>query len=141
MNESTRPMTGARLAGRTVILTGAAGNLGSYISRYLLREGAKLVMTGRNGEKLERFRRELVQEGFAEEAMLVALGDSADPEACRQIVVTRQIFLPRRHDQPYYEDMYGLYRELTASVEPLFIARRNILAQHSSQAAEYVENL
>ena len=62
-------------------------------------------------------------------------------EACSQIVVTRQIFLPRLHDQAYYEDLYGLYRELSNAVDPLFIKRRDILAQYSSQAAEYVENL
>ncbi|MCB1439133.1 MAG: FGGY-family carbohydrate kinase [Nitratireductor sp.] len=63
------------------------------------------------------------------------------PEACQQIVVTRQIFLPRRHDQAYYEDMYGLYRDLTAAVDPLFLSRRDIIARHRSGNVEYVENL
>lgn len=61
--------------------------------------------------------------------------------ACKEIVVTRQIFLPRRHDQAYYEDMYGLYKELMTSVEPLFPARRDIVRAHSSGTVEYVENL
>ena len=62
-------------------------------------------------------------------------------DACREIVVTGHIFLPRRHDQAYYEDMYGLYREFANSVEPLFPKRRAIIDRHRSGAAEYLENL
>lgn len=62
-------------------------------------------------------------------------------EACREIVVARQIFLPRRHDHDYYEDMYGLYRELSAAVEPVFQSRQAIVARHRSGMVEFVENL
>lgn len=62
-------------------------------------------------------------------------------DACADIVAARQIFLPRRDDQAYYEDMYGLYRDLMKSVEPQFDRRRDIMAKHSSKAIEYVENL
>ncbi len=81
-------MAGARLKGRTVILTGAAGNIGSYVTRSLLREGARVVMTGRNEEKLLAFIDELAAEGFDREAMCPATGDLADPEVCRAIVAT-----------------------------------------------------
>jgi len=77
---------GARLAGRTVILTGAAGNIGAHVSRALLREGARLVMTGRDRAKLEAFVDELAREGFDRDAMCPAIGDCADPEACRAVV-------------------------------------------------------
>jgi len=80
--------SGARLAGRTVILTGAAGNIGSQVSRTLLGEGARVVMTGRNREKLDAFIDELAAEGFDRDAMCPAIGDCADPEACRAIVAT-----------------------------------------------------
>ena len=63
------------------------------------------------------------------------------PEACREIVVTRQIFLPRRHDRAYYEDMYGLYLELNKAVEPLFPLRQEIVRRHRPGTVEYVENL
>lgn len=66
---------------------------------------------------------------------------SSYQEACRQIVVTRQVFLPRRRDQAYYEDMYGLYRDLTTAVEPLFLTRQAIVARHGSGMVELVENL
>ena len=83
---ATRSTAGARLEGKVVILTGAAGNIGSFISRTLLREGAKLVMTGRNEEKLRDFIDQLVDEGFDADAMHPALGDCAVPDVCRAIV-------------------------------------------------------
>jgi len=86
MNESTQSWSGTRLKGRTVILTGAAGNIGTYISRLLLREGARVVMTGRNLDKLKAFVDQLADAGFDRAAMLAVAGDSADPEAGRQIV-------------------------------------------------------
>ncbi|MGY6553381.1 MAG: SDR family NAD(P)-dependent oxidoreductase [Wenzhouxiangella sp.] len=86
MNEATQSQSGARLSGRIVILTGAAGNIGSWISRALLREGAQVVMTGRNRARLDAFVAELGNEGFDTDAMHAVSGDSADPEACRAIV-------------------------------------------------------
>ena len=86
MNQSTKSNAGARLAGRTVILTGAAGNIGAHISRVLLREGANVVMTGRNREKLYAFVRTLTGEGYDAGAMHAVTGDSADPEAGRTVV-------------------------------------------------------
>ncbi|MEM6544273.1 MAG: SDR family NAD(P)-dependent oxidoreductase [Pseudomonadota bacterium] len=83
MTASTR---GARLADKVVVLTGAAGNIGSYISRSLLREGAHLVMTGRSADKLNAFIEELAEEGFKRDRMVIATGDSADPEVCRATV-------------------------------------------------------
>ncbi len=77
-----------RLEGRAIILTGAAGNLGSYTSRRLLAEGARLVMTGRNAEKLEAFIETLAGEGFDRSAMVAAVGDCADPEVCRAVAAT-----------------------------------------------------
>lgn len=42
-----------RLAGKIALVTGAAGNLGGYIVRHYLAEGATVVMTGRTAERLE----------------------------------------------------------------------------------------
>jgi len=86
MNDSDPSNNSARLAGRTVILTGAAGNIGQHITRLFLRQGANLVMTGRTASTLESLVDELAAEGFDRDAMLTVTGDSADPEACRHIV-------------------------------------------------------
>lgn len=83
---TTASTSGARLKNKVVILTGAAGNIGSFISRHLLREGAKVVMTGRNETKLNEFVEQLVAEGFERDNMLMAIGDSAKADVCRDIV-------------------------------------------------------
>ncbi len=85
MNNDTIKNNG-RVADRSIILTGAAGGIGRYVSRRLLAEGARLVMTGRNAEKLEAFVAELAGEGFDRAAMATAVGDCADPDVCREIV-------------------------------------------------------
>ncbi|MEM7674859.1 MAG: SDR family oxidoreductase, partial [Myxococcota bacterium] len=56
------------------------------MSRSLLREGAHLVMTGRSADKLNAFIEELAEEGFKRDRMVIATGDSADPEVCRATV-------------------------------------------------------
>lgn len=83
MSDSTG--RGGRLADRVVVLTGAAGNLGTHMSRDLLREGARLVMTGRDGNKLEAFARTLVDEGFDAARIMTAVADIGDAEACRTL--------------------------------------------------------
>ena len=46
-----------RLAGKVALVTGAAGNLGGEIVRRFLREGATVVFSGRNLDRLETARR------------------------------------------------------------------------------------
>ena len=82
---TTATTSGARLTGKVIILTGAAGNIGNYISRHLLREGARVVMTGRDGAKLDAFIDALVDEGFDRARMVACTGDSADARTCREI--------------------------------------------------------
>ncbi len=62
-------------------------------------------------------------------------------EACKDIVATRQIFLPRLQQQTYYEDMYGLYRDLIETMDPVFEKRRVVAEKHASHNLERVENL
>jgi len=82
-NSKTRA---GRLAGKTVILTGAGGNIGRYITRRMLAEGANLVMTGRNEYKLVDLQKELAGEGLDARRIAIVTGDCADPAACEQIV-------------------------------------------------------
>jgi len=82
----TQSIAGRRLDNKCIILTGAAGSIGSYITRQLLREGARVMLTGRDQSKLDDFMGDLVGEGFEMSFMVSATGDCADPEVCRQIV-------------------------------------------------------
>ena len=53
MNISFLGSSQTSLAGKTVVLTGAAGGLGSSLCRYLLACGAEIIMINRNREKSE----------------------------------------------------------------------------------------
>ncbi len=85
-NAASQSLSGSRLENKSVILTGAAGSIGRYISRQLLREGAKVTMTGRDQTKLDGFVEELSEEGFDAANITTIVGDCADPEVCREIV-------------------------------------------------------
>ncbi len=74
-----------RLAGKTVVVTGAAGNLGSEISRRFVREGAFLVMTGRTKERIEAAREAVLAEtGTPADRVSTVLLDGGDPESVRR---------------------------------------------------------
>ncbi|WP_420392141.1 SDR family NAD(P)-dependent oxidoreductase [Acuticoccus sp.] len=73
-----------RLAGKTVVVTGAAGNLGTEICRTVVREGAFLVMTGRTRERVEGARDRLVAETRTPaDRVVTAILDGGDPSSVR----------------------------------------------------------
>ena len=73
-----------RLAGKIALITGAAGNIGAYIVRSYLREGATVVMTGRTKDRVEAAALASIEEtgAPAERAMTVVL-DGADIASVR----------------------------------------------------------
>ncbi|MEW4447764.1 3-oxoacyl-[acyl-carrier-protein] reductase [Qipengyuania sp. JC766] len=50
------------LEGKTALVTGASGGIGSAIAYALARQGARLALSGSNGEKLRVFREQLQDE-------------------------------------------------------------------------------
>src|SRR6185312_3540950 len=48
-----------KLKGKVTIITGASGGIGSITSKKLLEEGSKIVLVGRNKNKLKRTLEEL----------------------------------------------------------------------------------
>jgi malonyl-CoA reductase/3-hydroxypropionate dehydrogenase (NADP+) len=73
-----------RLAGKTVVITGAAGNLGSEICRHLVREGAFLVMTGRTRERINGARDAILKEtGAPSHRVISAILDGGNPQSVR----------------------------------------------------------
>ncbi|OBX18451.1 3-oxoacyl-[acyl-carrier-protein] reductase [Erythrobacter sp. QSSC1-22B] len=50
------------LEGKTALVTGASGGIGSSIAYALARQGARLALSGSNGGKLRAFREQLMEE-------------------------------------------------------------------------------
>ena len=85
---AARPVTAVlrpgRLIGKVAIVTGAAGGIGQVIARRYLEEGATVVLTGRNREKLDALRVSLLAATGAPAADVMTLAfDAADPGQAR----------------------------------------------------------
>ncbi|MBT2523563.1 SDR family NAD(P)-dependent oxidoreductase [Arthrobacter sp. ISL-28] len=72
-----------RFEGKTALVTGAAGGIGSAISARLAAEGAYVVVCDVNADAANRFVSDLQAAGNSAEAKAFDLADSA---ACRTIV-------------------------------------------------------
>jgi malonyl-CoA reductase/3-hydroxypropionate dehydrogenase (NADP+) len=78
-----------RLAGKITLVTGAAGNLGGYIVRSYLKEGAIVVMTGRERERIEAAARAAVADtGVGEDRVVPIVLDGADSASVRAGIAT-----------------------------------------------------
>ena len=67
------------LAGRTILITGASGGLGSALARECAKAGASVILCGRNAAKLERVYDEIESMGAPQPA--IAMLDLANATA------------------------------------------------------------
>jgi malonyl-CoA reductase/3-hydroxypropionate dehydrogenase (NADP+) len=85
--EASKSVGSGRLTGKVALVTGAAGNFGSQIVERFLREGAKVVLTGRNLDKLNSARARLVEAaGVSDNAAIALRMDGADPTEVRAAI-------------------------------------------------------
>ncbi len=78
-----------RLANKIALITGAAGNLGSEISRAFAREGAFVIMTGRTEDRIKAARDQLIADtGVSPERIDTAVLDGGDPDSIRAAMKT-----------------------------------------------------
>jgi malonyl-CoA reductase/3-hydroxypropionate dehydrogenase (NADP+) len=83
--ERSLPQRKGRLEGRTALITGAAGNLGSEIARAFAREGAFVIMTGRTQDRIDAARKSLIEEtGVPAERVDTAVLDGGNPDSIRE---------------------------------------------------------
>ena len=71
------------LKGKTALVTGATGALGGAVAKAYAYQGANVVITGRNRQKLEKIKAEFSRDGLACE---VAPGDPAAPAETQNII-------------------------------------------------------
>jgi len=69
------------LSGKTALVTGASGGIGSAIAYALAKQGARLALSGSNGDKLRVFREQLNDEIGGDHVEITCnLSDSGDVE-------------------------------------------------------------
>ncbi|MBX3131344.1 MAG: SDR family oxidoreductase [Polyangiaceae bacterium] len=73
-------MSGSSLAEKVVVITGAAGGIGSALCRRLVREGARVVAVDVDGERLAQLARDLGNRAIALQC------DIRDPQACCAVI-------------------------------------------------------
>jgi malonyl-CoA reductase/3-hydroxypropionate dehydrogenase (NADP+) len=128
-----------RLAGKVALVTGAAGNFGNHIVQRFLREGARVVLTGRSLDKLNAARARLIAAaGVPDNAAIALRMDGADPTDVRAAIADTldrfgrlDVLVnnagsagPKRR----LEDVPITRRELAGESETIGDAARNILA-------------
>ncbi len=128
------------LTGMTALVTGASGGLGSAIAEALAKQGARLALSGSNGEKLERFRGELGGDHVALACNLAdgAAVDSLVPQAVDALGgkldilvnnagVTRDNLLMRMKDEEFEDviriNLEAAFRLMRAAAKPMMRAR------------------
>lgn len=122
-------MSEAELLGQTVVVIGGSAGIGLETARRARAEGAKVILTGRNPERLQRAASEL-------DALSSAAFDAADPVAIERFF--RELPAPIDHvmvtaGRPYY----GLLADMD------FAEVRNLVGEHLLQAlyvARYAAN-
>jgi NAD(P)-dependent dehydrogenase (short-subunit alcohol dehydrogenase family) len=136
-----------RLDGRTAFISGAAGHLGREMARTLGGAGARLILNGRNGERLRALADELRKDGIASECTVF---DMADFESVRRffgsrstldILVNNAVTMtPKSFDAATPEDFDQVYHSaVTAAFEAVRAARPALLnAARSSGDASIV---
>jgi 3-oxoacyl-[acyl-carrier protein] reductase len=128
------------LTGMTALVTGASGGLGSAIAKSLSAQGARLAVSGSNGEKLEHFRAELggdhvalpanLSDGAAVDALVPqaveALGGKLDI-LVNNAGVTRDNLLMRMKDEEFSDviriNLEAAFRLIRAAAKPMMKAR------------------
>ncbi len=131
------------LTGMNALVTGASGGIGSSIARSLAAQGARLALSGSNGDKLRAFREEL-NDAFGHDHVEITcnLSDSASVEKLIPATVdtlgkidilvnnagiTRDNLAMRMKDEEYEQvmkvNLEAAFRLMRASARPMMKGR------------------
>lgn len=79
-------MDNRRFAGRVAIVTGSSSGIGRATAELLASEGAKMVLCGRNVEKLDNVKSSLIALGATKSDVLVVVHDLSKDEAQKSLI-------------------------------------------------------
>jgi malonyl-CoA reductase / 3-hydroxypropionate dehydrogenase (NADP+) len=81
------PLLPGRLTGKVALVTGAAGNIGGEIVRCYLRNGATVVLTGRDRARVDAARAAAIRDtGVPDDRATIVTLDGADPASVRAAI-------------------------------------------------------
>ncbi len=131
------------LTGMTALVTGASGGIGSAIARSLAAQGARLALSGSNGDKLRAFREEL-NDDFGHDHVEITC-DLSNPDSVERLVpatidtfgqidilinnagITRDNLAMRMKDEEWSQVMQvnleAAFRLMRAAARPMMKAR------------------
>ncbi|NLL51866.1 MAG: glucose 1-dehydrogenase [Peptococcaceae bacterium] len=78
-----------RLAGKTVIVTGATSGIGEAQAVIMAREGAKIICVGQNKERMERVLNKISQEGGEATGCLASVQNEADCKRAAALAIEK----------------------------------------------------
>jgi gluconate 5-dehydrogenase len=149
METAMSPETLYRLDGRVAFLSGAAGHLGRQMALVLGQAGARLIVNGRNADRLAAFACELESLGIAAEC---APFDMMDFESVRSFFAARHgldilinnavTMTPKSLDQVTPEDFDTAYRSaVTAAFEAARAARPALARAAAERGGANIVNI
>ena len=131
------------LEGKTALVTGASGGIGSAIATALARQGARLALSGSNGDKLRAFREQLQDEIGGDHVEITC--DLSDPTSVEELVpatidtlgkldilvnnagITRDNLAMRMKDEEWDQviriNLEAAFRLMRAAARPMMKAR------------------
>ncbi len=68
---------------KVALITGSTLGIGKTLAFTLARAGARVVINGRNKERLDRVEQEMLEEGLS---VLAVIGDVTNPDDCEQLI-------------------------------------------------------
>lgn len=101
-------VSGSTLKGKKVFITGATGGLGEALVRRFLLEGSKVIISGRNEEKLEKLLKKMNEEGYGDVEKCV-LDVASSPE-----IIFNILNRYKKHGIDILINNAGIYTELDA---------------------------